>query len=110
MLYFDQGTYDVRTDGRGERVIAPVPANVVTVDTQRGMAVAPADGPRTLQQFEDAVRESMRTAADRKQKMAAAPPMKTQPVSIVHILAKNRLLFILALLGVALSAWQLRRR
>src|SRR5438552_3276718 len=75
VLYFDQGTYDVTTDGRGERVVAPVPTNVVTVDTQRGMAVAPADGPRTLQQFEDAVRESMRTAADRKQKMAAAPPV-----------------------------------
>ena len=109
-LYFDQGTYDVTSDGHGERVIAPVPTNVVVVDTQRGMAAAPADAPRTLQQFEDAVRESMRTAAERKQKMSATPPLKPQPVSIVSMLAENRLLFILALLGIALSAWQLRKR
>src|SRR5438105_11569257 len=37
VLYFDQGTYDVTSDGHGERVIAPVPTNVVVVDTQRGM-------------------------------------------------------------------------
>ena len=110
VLYFDQGTYDVTSDGHGERVIAPVPTNVVVVDTQRGMAAAPADAPRTLQQFEDAVRESMRTAAERKQKMSATPPLKPQPVSIVSMLAENRLLFILALLGIALSAWQLRKR
>jgi hypothetical protein len=110
VLYFDQGTYDVTTDGRGERVITPVPSNLVTVDTQRGMAVAPADAPRTVRQFEDAVHESMRTAAERKQRMSAAPPVKPRPVSIVETLYENRLLLILAMLGVALAAWQLRRK
>ena len=110
VLYFDQGTYDVKTDARGERVVAPVPMNLVTVDTQRGMAVAPADAPRTIPQFEDAVRDSMRTIGERKQKMAAAPPVKLQPVSLVDMLAENRLLLVLALLGIALAAWQLRRR
>src|SRR5437016_6031647 len=95
VLYFDQGTYDVRTDERGERVIAPVPANVVTVDTQRGMAVAPADAPRTLQQFESAVHESMRTAMERKQKMATMPQPKTHPVSLTDTLAQNKMLFVL---------------
>src|SRR5438874_2055938 len=75
VLYFDQGTYDVSTDARGERVIAPVPTNLVTVDTQRGMAAAPADASRTLRQFEDAVRDSMRASAARKEKMAATPPV-----------------------------------
>jgi hypothetical protein len=98
-------------DERGERVIAPVPTNLVVVDNQRGMAAAPADTPRTIREFESAVRDSMRTAADRnKQKMSATPPVKPQPVSIVKMLAENRLLFILALLGIALSAWQLRKR
>ncbi len=109
VLYFDQGTYDVRSDG-GERVIAPVPTNLVTVDTQRGMAAAPADNPRTLRQFEDAVRESMRNAAARKEKMAATPPVKPRPTSLVDTLADNKVLVSLALLGLALAAWQLRRR
>jgi len=109
VLYFDQGTYDVRTDARGERVIAPVPTNLVTVDTQRGMAAAPADTPRTVRQFEDAVRDSMRSAAARKERMAATPPVKTQPASLVDVLARNKLLLVLALLGIALAAWQIKR-
>ena len=110
VLYFDQGAYDVSTDGHGERTVTPVPANVVAVDTQRGMAVAPADAPRTIEQFDQAVRDSLRSAAERKQKMAATPPVKPRPVSLVETLYDNRLLFVLALLGVALSAWHLRRR
>lgn len=38
VLYFDQGTYEVRTDGHGDRVVAPLPTNLVIMDTQRGMA------------------------------------------------------------------------
>ena len=110
VLYFDQGTYDVRTDDRGERVIAPVPMNMVTIDTQRGMAVAAADEPRTLQEFERAVQESLRTASTRKERMSAVPESKRKPVSMVGALARNKLLVALALLGVALAWWQLRRR
>jgi hypothetical protein len=110
VLYFDQGTYDVRTDARGERVIAPVPTNLVTIDTQRGMAVAPSDTPRTLRQFEDAVRDSMRDSVMRKEKMAATPPVKPRPTSLVDTLGNNKMLVVLALLGLALAAWQLRRR
>lgn len=110
VLYFDQGTYDVRTDSRGERVIEPVLTNLVTIDTQRGMAVAPNDEPRTLQQFETAVRESMRTAGERKQRMAALPEPKPRATSITESLRKNKLLIALALLGIALAAWHLRRR
>ena len=110
VLYFDQGAYDVRADERGEKVVAPVPTNLVTVDTQRGMAVAPADTPRTLRQFEDAVRESIRGAAARREKMAAAPSVKPHPASLVDTLGDNKILVVLALLGIALAAWQLRRR
>jgi len=110
VLYFDQGAYDVSTNAHGDRVIAPVQTNLVTIDTQRGMAVAPNDEPRTLQQFESAVRESLRGAAERKQKMSAIPPAHRRPTTISEILVENKLLVALALLGLALAAWQLRRR
>lgn len=110
VLYFDQGAYDVRTDEHGERVIAPVLTNLVTVDTQRGMAVAPNDEPRTLRQFESAVGESLRSAAARRQRMEATPPMKARPSTIAQTLLQNKLLIVLALLGTLLAFWQLRRR
>ncbi len=110
VLYFDQGTYDVTTDEKGERIVAPVPSNVVTVDTQRGMAVAPADEPRTLRQFEQAVGASVRTAMERKQKMAAAPAVRPRPATLIDTLAQNKLLFALAMLGIALAAWQFWKR
>jgi hypothetical protein len=110
VLYFDQGTYEVRTDAHGERVIAPSPTNLVIMDTQRGMAVAPNDEPRTVRQFESAVRESMRTAMERKQKMAATPPMAPRPSTFADTFGKNKLLIALALGGIALAGWQLLRR
>ena len=110
VLYFDQGTYEVRTDAHGERVVAPLPTNLVVMDTQRGMAVAPGDEPRTVRQFETAVRESMRTALDRKQKMAATPAVAPRPSTFADSFGKNKLLILLALAGIALAGWQLLRR
>lgn len=110
VLYFDQGTYEVRTDAHGERVIAPSPTNLVIMDTQRGMAVAPNDEPRTVRQFESAVRESLRTSLERKQKMSAAPQMAPRQSKLVDALAENKLLIALALAGVALAGYQLLRR
>jgi hypothetical protein len=110
VLYFDQGTYDVRTDAHGERVIAQAPTNLVVMDTQRGMAVTPSDEPRTVRQFETAVRESLRTALDRKQKMAATPAVEPRPSTFADSFGKNKLLIALALAGLALAGWQLFKR
>lgn len=110
VLYFDQGTYEVRTDAHGERVVASSPTNLVVMDTQRGMALAPGDEPRTVRQFETAVRESIRTAMDRKQKMAATPPMAPRPSTFADNFGKNKLLIALALAGIAFAGWQLLRR
>ena len=111
VLYFDQGTYEVRGDGHGDKMIAPVPSNLVKVDSQRGLAIAPEDEPRTLQKFESDVRDSMRTMAERRQKMEAMPrPKAPQPASLRTLLAENKLLAALALLGVALAAWHVLRR
>ncbi|MEA2342816.1 MAG: hypothetical protein QOF63_985, partial [Thermoanaerobaculia bacterium] len=43
-LYFDQGTYNVASGEHGEKMIVPMPSNVMHIDTQRAMAVvAPTD-------------------------------------------------------------------
>jgi hypothetical protein len=110
VLYFDQGTYDVSTDAHGERVVAPLPTNLVIMDTQRGMAVAPADEPRTVRQFETAVRESLRTSMERKQKMSATLPIKPRPSTFAESFGKNKLLILLALAGTLVAGWQLFRR
>ncbi len=108
VLYFDQGAYDVETNDRGDRVIKPVSTDAVTIDTQRGMAVAP-ESPRTLDQFERDVRDSERRAVMnrmelvRKQQEAASP-------SLWSLLARNKFIVLLALAGAAIATWQYMRR
>jgi hypothetical protein len=110
-LYFDQGTYNVADGEHGEKMIVPMPSNVMHIDTQRAMVVAsPADEPRTLSQFKNAVSESMRGSAKRLQ-MSAMPPSKAKPqASAWSTLAGNKLLVALALIGIAIASWQLLRR
>jgi len=110
-LYFDQGTYNVEAGEHGEKLIVPMPSNVIHIDTQRAMAVAaPADQPRTLDAFKSAVAESLRGSAGRL-RMSALPPEKARPqASPWSTLAGNKLLVALALAGIALAAWQMLRR
>src|SRR5436305_2325471 len=78
-LYFDQGTYDVAAGEHGEKMIVPMPSNVMHIDTQRGMVVAaPADEPRTLSDFQRAVSASMNGTARRLQ-MSALAGAKPKP-------------------------------
>lgn len=110
-LYFDQGTFNVAAGEHGEKMIVPMPTNVMHIDTQRAMAVAPADEPRTLDAFKFAVSESMKGTAKRLQQMNAMPPTKTLPQkSIWSTLAQNKLLIALAFVGIAVASWQLLRR
>src|SRR3954452_21540553 len=69
-LYFDQGTYNVASGEHGEKMIVPMPSNVLHIDTQRAMAVAPNDEPRTLDSFKRAVSDSMKGTAQRMQMSA----------------------------------------
>jgi hypothetical protein len=110
-LYFDQGTYNVGVSDHGEKVIVPMPSNVIHIDTQRAMAVAPADEPRTLSAFRQAVDDSMRGSAKRMQMSAMTETKrKVKQTSIWTTLASNKLLVALALVGIAIAAWQLWRR
>jgi hypothetical protein len=111
-LYFDQGTYNVAAGDRGEKLIVPMPSNVIHIDSQRGMAAAPADEPRTLEAFKSAVTQSMRGSQKRLEMSAMAQnAAKAKPqTSIWSTLAANKLLVALALVGLAIAGWQLWRR
>ena len=109
-LYYDQGTYNVADGEHGEKVIVPMPSNVMHIDTQRAMAVAPADEPKTLNAFKQAVADSMKGSGKRVQMSTMASRKVTPQKSIWTVLAANKLLVSLALAGIALAAWQLWRR
>jgi hypothetical protein len=106
VLYFDQGAYDVTTNERGEKIVAPVETNAVRVDTQRGMAVA-AEQPRTLNDFHNAVRESAERTRNMKMEMMRG---HGRQLSLADALAKYKLLVALALLGAMLATWHYVRR
>jgi hypothetical protein len=108
-LYFDQGTYDVAAGEHGEKIIVPMRSNAMHIDTQRAMAVAPNDEPRTLDSFKRAVADSMKGSPQRVQMSAMTAKAKPQK-SVWTTVAENKLLVVLALIGIALAAWQVMRK
>jgi hypothetical protein len=111
VLYFNQGAYSVTKDDRGDKIVVPIPTNVVKIDTQRGMGVAPNDMPRTMRDFEQAVSDSLRDARERKTRMnTMAAENATREASLWSILARNRFFVLIALAGIAFATWQLVRR
>lgn len=107
VLYFDQGTYDVKKDERGQRVVAPVASEAVHVDTQRGQAVQ-AEEPKTLDEFESSVNAAEKRALNRMELLRKE--QEKQQASLGAILQRNRFLIALALIGAALATWQFFRR
>ncbi|HKB78754.1 MAG TPA: hypothetical protein VKH35_03460 [Thermoanaerobaculia bacterium] len=109
VLYFDQGAYDVKADARGERIVTPAPSSLVTIDPQRGIAVAP-DAPRPLPEFERQVHDTLRRLEDRHIQMdAAAAENARQQESFWSEVSANRWWIALALAGVAFATWRLLR-
>jgi len=106
VLYFEQGAYDVVRDAKGNRIVQPVSSDSVHIDTQRGIAVGP-ESARPLQQFEGEVNASMRHALNR---MGIVRPTPAKPQTIGELLRRNKLLVMLAMFGLFLSAGQLFRR
>lgn len=109
VLYFDQGAYDVKTDARGQKIIAPVASDAVHIDTQRGVAV-PAEAPRDLNTFKTDVDSALRTAGDRRQKMEMVRPRPQPPMTINAMILDNKLIIGALIAGLALAAWQFFRR
>lgn len=106
VLYFDQGTYDVQTGDRGERMVTPRPTGAVLVDSQRGAAYEPEHA-RPLREFTHQVQESMaRTKAEKMELIRA----REQEQSVAGILLKYKWLIGIAFAGIALATWQLLRK
>ncbi len=111
VLYFDQGAYNVAKDDRGDKIVSPIPTNIVKVDTQRGMGVAPNDMPLTMRDFERAVSDSLRDSRERKMRMdAMAAENARREASLWSIIARNKFFVLIALAGIAFATWQLLRR
>ena len=111
VLYFDQGAYSVTKDDRGDKIVSPIPTNVVKIDTQRGMGVAPNDMPRTMRDFEQAVSDSLRDSREQKMRMnAMAAENARREASLWSIIARNKFFVLIALAGIAFATWQLLRR
>lgn len=108
VLYFSQGAYDVAQDDHGDRVIKPAATDAVTIDTQRGVAVTP-ESPRTLDDFEHAVRDSQRRAVMNRMELIRKQRELAEP-SFWSTLARNKFLVLLAIAGVAIATWQWMRR
>lgn len=109
VLYFDQGTYDVVTDARGERTIRPVVSDAVLVDTQRGMAVQPEQA-MSLRDFRQSVRDSTRRSHMNRMRVLEEQQRQADEASFASVLSRNKLLVALALVGIALATWQFLRR
>jgi hypothetical protein len=110
VLYFDQGAYDVTTDEHGEKIVTPVPSNLVKIDMQRGMALAPADTPKTLPLFERQVGDTLRNLRDEKMRMGmtAAERMRKE-ASLWSVVKGNKWTILLAFAGIAFATWRLLR-
>jgi hypothetical protein len=108
VLYLDQGAYDLRREGAEDRIVAPIQSDAVRVDTQRGITVTPEE-PKTLRQFEDAVRTSERRIRFNRMEMVRGH-MAPQTTSLWDVLLKNKAIVALALAGIALAAFRILRR
>ncbi len=110
VLYFDQGAYDVKTDDRGDKIVAPVATTLVKIDTQRGMAAAD-ESPRSLRAFKAEVTASMRDSRQRKMLYDVLQTQRRrQEASIGSVLLRYRFWIAIAALGAAIATWQLLRR
>jgi hypothetical protein len=110
VLYFDQGAYNVKTDASGQRIVAPVPSDLVQIDAQRGVAVAPDTTPQALPRFEQRVNDTLRDLRNEKTRMnmLAADKMREE-ASLWSVAKENRWTILLALAGIAFATWRLLR-
>jgi hypothetical protein len=107
VLYFEQGSYELIRDQRGDRTVIPAVSSAVLIDTQAGRAVAPEE-PTTLRAFEGRVRETIKRRDAIRMEMIERE--KRERNSLISVLQRNKALVLLALVGAVLATWQLVKR
>lgn len=107
VAFLEQGDYRVEKNDRGDRMVTPAVSTTVLVDTGRGTAASP-EQPRTLRDFEGAVRDSVRRRETKR--MELIEQQKKEQASLWNLIRRNKALVLLALLGAALATWQLVKR
>lgn len=114
ILYLDQGTYEVSGSGR-DATVSPVPSDLVLVDTMSGKAVSQREPSRRLEEFEQAVRESLRREGGNMQTAAALKAdqarIRDWTDDLSDFFKSNQTALLIAALGAMLSviAWLNRR-
>ena len=107
VAFLEQGSYHLRKDDRGDRIVEPSVTASVLVDTGHGTAVSP-ESPRALREFEGAVRDTIRRREVMRMEMIERE--KKQQSSLWNQLQNNRILVALAVIGIILATWQLSKR
>lgn len=108
-LFFSQGVYDVTADDRGDRTITPPPNDVVLFDPQRGAAVE-SEPPRSLSDFERAIRDSLERTRANKMVLSVEHQAPRRQNTLSAFLMRNVVLLVFALVGAVIIVWQLLRR
>lgn len=109
VAFFDQGTYAVSKDAKGERIILPVTAESVRINRQTGNVV-PAEQPRTLRQFIGELRASQRRIEAVNAGAMVRQRQAQQAQAPLSVFRRYWLLFALAGIGAAFATWQILRK
>lgn len=115
VLFFDQGTYELGKDSRGETTVAPVESAAILLDSQTGQVTRSEEPIRTLRKFEQDVAASLRrtggkgilefsAAGKQPEKRAASAWQET-----IDFARENKLVLSLVALGLLIAMVQLLR-
>lgn len=111
VLYYDQGTYNVNRDAKGEAIVSSVATNAVLMDTQTGKAVSQDSEIRSLRDFEGHVQAALHPEAP-VSRFGMAPKAQQpaqQPSNALDLILQHKLLTAIVAAGIALSTWQMWR-
>lgn len=115
VLFFDQGTYELAKDSRGETTVAPVQSAAVLLDSQTGQVTRSEEPIRTLRKFEQDVAVSLRrTGGKQIHEFSAAGKQPEKRASSVwretlDFARENKLVLSLVALGLLIAMVQLLR-
>lgn len=115
VLFFDQGTYELAKDARGETTVAPIESAAVLLDSQTGKVTRSEEPIRTLRRFEQDIASSLRRTGGKQihEFSAAGAQPEKRATSVwqetVEFARDNKLVLSLVALGLLIAMVQLLR-